>query len=477
MSRTLFLLLLGCGPNVTYTGQDGDTSADACGDDAAPGASPENPEVCDGLDDDCDGAIDEGVLGVYHPDADGDGFGDVLRGVEACSPPAGHTPDGSDCDDADPAIHPDAAEVCDARDNDCDGARDEGLTLTAWVDADGDGYGDTARPQWVCALDAGLSAVDGDCDDADPAVNPDAEEVCDGVDNDCDGQTDEAGRIWYADRDYDGYGDPASPVEGCDQPPGAVANADDCDDSSASTWPGADDSCDGVDSDCDGAVDEDHDVGWVLLTVHSDGVVYEVDTTTADMTPVSTLDLPQAAVSTSDVRDDGVAIIFNGLTGELMEMDACDGTTSAIGETGLASVGGIAFGAGGVLYGVSHREEALVQLDLRTGAGTIIGAGLGYDVGHAGMAWDCATDTLYVLDAAAGVVYPVDTTTGLPGPSVPLGFTFGSAGLEFDRATGLMWLSTGDDLYTLDPTTGVATFIGAFPEHHVNDLAFHPPCN
>ena len=107
-----------------------------------------------------------------------------------------------------------------------------------------------------------------DCDDDDPAVNPDAEEVCDGVDNDCDGDIDEDfedSHTWYADSDGDGFGDPQQRTLHCEQPSGWVADNTDCDDGDPAVYPGAEDSWyDDVDSDC--ARDDDHDAdldGWV----------------------------------------------------------------------------------------------------------------------------------------------------------------------------------------------------------------------
>ncbi len=106
-----------------------------------------------------------------------------------------------------------------------------------------------------------------DCDDDDPAVNPDAEEACDGVDNDCDGEIDEGfadSRTWYADGDGDGYGDPQQRARHCEQPSGWVADNTDCDDEDPTVHPGAEDAWyDGVDSDCDRADDHDADAdGW-----------------------------------------------------------------------------------------------------------------------------------------------------------------------------------------------------------------------
>ena len=117
-------------------------------------------------------------------------------------------------------------------------------TAAGPVDADGDGF-----------------SADEDCDDSDAAVNPDAEESCNGVDDDCDGAVDEAGApgesTWYVDGDGDGFGDPQRPVAGCEQPDSAVSDDTDCADDDPFVYPTAEDTCDGVDSDCDGVTDED----------------------------------------------------------------------------------------------------------------------------------------------------------------------------------------------------------------------------
>lgn len=73
-----------------------------------------------------------------------------------------------------------------------------------------------------------------DCDDTNAAVHPDADEVCDDLDNDCDGVVDpptaSGTQVWYADQDGDGLGDRQTVIRTCAQPPGFVANADDEDD-------------------------------------------------------------------------------------------------------------------------------------------------------------------------------------------------------------------------------------------------------
>ena len=102
---------------------------------------------------------------------------------------------------------------------------------------------------------------------------------CDNVDNDCDGDVDEGvTTTWYADNDFDGFGDANSPTEACSEPTGLVLIDGDCDDTTASVFPGAQDGCNAVDDDCDGTVDEDVKLGWSLVSIDTTtGYVYEID--------------------------------------------------------------------------------------------------------------------------------------------------------------------------------------------------------
>ncbi len=170
---------------------DGYAGADDC-DDTDANIHPGATEVCDGVDNDCDGDVDEGLTQTVYADVDGDGFGDDEVTEEACEPDSGQVGRGGDCDDNDASIHPEAPESCDGVDNDCDGEVDEDLGDTWYEDFDGDGYGAPGTGIVVC--DACLSGYvhdDNDCDDRDPSVSPGADEVCDGADNDCDGDVDE----------------------------------------------------------------------------------------------------------------------------------------------------------------------------------------------------------------------------------------------------------------------------------------------
>ena len=265
---------------------DGDGWTVALGDcdDANAAIHPGAAEVCDGLDNDCDGLVDDAdpdVVGAtWYMDADGDGFGDPLQSLQSCMAPPGYVSNGTDCDDNDPQIYPGAFDIpgdgidqdcdgfdgggdldgdgytvaqgdcddndaninpgevenCDFIDNNCNGTIDEGFENDWWFDVDADGYGDASHvlPDLVtCVPQTNMVDNNLDCDDDDPAINPDAFDAPgDGVDQDCDG-VDAA----LLDADGDGFD--------------AV---DDCDDTDGLVFPGASEICeDGIDQDCDGA--------------------------------------------------------------------------------------------------------------------------------------------------------------------------------------------------------------------------------
>jgi len=239
-------------PGVDPTSDAADTLI--CGDPCAP------DELCNGLDDDCDGAIDEEpVDGLsWWPDLDGDTWGDATATpISACSAPPGHVATAGDCDDADLSVHPGGTEVCDGEDDDCDGDVDEGAVdgVPWYPDSDDDSYGDgSAMPVVACTAPPGHVASSDDCDDGDPGIFPTAAELCDDIDQDCDGVADDglATSPWYADSDGDGYG--AGPaVLDCAAPAGHVASSGDCDDADPAIHPDATELCDGVDQDCDGS--------------------------------------------------------------------------------------------------------------------------------------------------------------------------------------------------------------------------------
>jgi hypothetical protein len=198
-----------------------------------------------------------------------------------------------ECDDTNPDVFPGAAEVCDGLDNDCDGLVDNGVedAATWYVDADGDGYGAPGTGEVSCDPPVGsYSTNDWDCDDSNAATSPASYEICDGLDNDCDGTPDDDAinaDTWYADVDNDGYGDPDASSTACDAPDGSVADDSDCDDSNGDVNPGESETWyDGTDSDCDGQSDYDQDGDGVDSDAHG-GV--DCDDTNADLWEVCAL--------------------------------------------------------------------------------------------------------------------------------------------------------------------------------------------
>ena len=259
-------------------------NGDDC-DDTNAATSPAAYEICDGIDNNCDGNTDDsGALNAitWYADTDADGYGDGASSVTACEAPSNHVTNDGDCDDTNAAANPGADEVCDGADNDCDGTADEASALdaTTWyTDSDSDSYGDASTAQVTCTAPSGTVMDDTDCNDGDGAVFPGASETCDGTDNDCDGVTDESdaadASTWYADLDSDGFGNASSTSQSCSQPSGHVADSTDCDDTSASTNPGGTEVCDFSDNDCDGTTDEDDaaDAATWYLDSDSDGLL------------------------------------------------------------------------------------------------------------------------------------------------------------------------------------------------------------
>ena len=215
------------GPFAESWNWDGDPVPEDQGDcdDRAQFIFPGAPEICDGLDNDCDQVVPSDET----TDADADGY------LEC-----------GDCDDSLACTFPGAPEICDGLDNDCDGLlpldENDGDT-DGWMSCNGDCDDTDGALNPVDADGDSFSSCTGDCDDGNPQMWPGNEEVCDGVDNDCDGSP--------MPEEVDVDGDGWAPCEG------------DCDDLNDKVAPDLDEVCDdGHDNDCDGEVDdEDGDCG------------------------------------------------------------------------------------------------------------------------------------------------------------------------------------------------------------------------
>lgn len=305
-----------------------------------------------------EGESTQEVFTLSATDADGDGYVSTATG-------------GSDCDDTDAERHPWAAELCNGQDDNCDGLRDEGLHVGeqcsavngcigintcgengrvvcfaevvqyAWADEDQDGYGDMSRGQVaVCTATLPsnrlpLSARHDDCDDSRASVHPGALELCNRLDDNCSGDTDEGFNVgtvctdtqtqcvglfecnasgqgtyckpsgspptWFPDDDLDSYGVSDGGIVSCARPDGGFASrSGDCDDGNPFIYTGAPELCDEQDNNCNSLVDEtgvcaNGAPGWAIQTVgdgtsdllavsvYGDGGVWVVGTNSARM--------------------------------------------------------------------------------------------------------------------------------------------------------------------------------------------------
>lgn len=149
-------------------------------------------------------------------------------------------------------------EDCNSIDDNCDGQIDEEVLNLYYSDDDFDGFGDVEL--FACDMPPAGSSIGGDCDDDNATVYPGADELCDGLDNNCNSTVDEGPvdqQTFFEDKDGDGYGDPSTNTLSCTAPSSSyTTDSSDCNDTDASIHPGQTEQCDGVDNNCDGAADE-----------------------------------------------------------------------------------------------------------------------------------------------------------------------------------------------------------------------------
>lgn len=255
-----------CQTDCTVFYQDADSDDYGNASNSVPACSAPEGFVVDGTDcDDGNSECHDGCQEFYH-DGDGDGYGDPSTYETACSAPSGYVSDNTDCDDDDGAHW--SSGPGDGCDDDCvdadadgygtncdlgDDCEDEDATeypgLMWYPDADGDGYGDGSATGSECARASSTDVLDNtDCDDAVSECGAGcypgnkSQDICDGYDNDCDGESDEQPElIWYHDADSDGYTNNSDTQAACDDPDGSSIDewvdrptTNDCDDNVAS---------------------------------------------------------------------------------------------------------------------------------------------------------------------------------------------------------------------------------------------------
>jgi len=217
---------------------------------------------------------------TYYYDGDDDGYGNDSVTMTAGCPPSGYVMVGGDCNDTNPDMFPGNPEVCDGYDNDCNGEVDDGLpTYTYYADSDGDTYGNPDSSYDTChsTPDSGYVTDNTDCNDSNPDINPGETEVCNGVDDNCDGNINEG-----FDSDSDTY-----TTCGYSTIDGSFTGID-CDDDNFNVNPGKTEACNGVDDNCDGRIDEGFDLdgdGYTLCGYNTTTGVFigvDCDETTYD---------------------------------------------------------------------------------------------------------------------------------------------------------------------------------------------------
>ncbi len=249
----------------------GQFSAPAGGDcnDDNPAINPGHAEICgNGVDDNCNGNLnDVGADGCipHYKDMDQDGYGVTGDSLCLCTGEGDYTAtaDG-DCNDKDAGINPGAVEICgNNKDDNCNGDQNEVNALgcsTFYADNDGDGWG-SGSAQCLCQAKGKFTTQkSGDCNDDNAMVNPERTEVCNGLDDNCNGLVDEEGAInclpYYFDSDSDGYGAGGSRCLCGPDGHWSAQQPGDCNEGNPNIHPGATEVCNNVDDDCSGAPDD-----------------------------------------------------------------------------------------------------------------------------------------------------------------------------------------------------------------------------
>ncbi len=430
-------------PGIVCGGDDCDDQDDS----VFPGAQ----EVCNGLDDDCNGEVDEDLETVtLYADNDNDRFGDPNNTIDACGPLNRYVDNFGDCDDTNRRINPDADEFCSGIDENCDGLIDYRAVdrRILNVDSDGDGFGNPDIFTRVCPGTPGYTTDGQDCNDQDADVSPSAEETCDGQDNDCDGETDNDPTdplLGYVDRDDDGFGDDMAPVVDCVLTDGVSAIAGDCDDNDASRNPGVQETCDGLDNDCDQDVDED----------------------VQDCLPDCSVPVAGLANTMSDLRTTtpnildttGPGIVGDGDFARALALgdvnnDGCDDIVVSATSSQPGDDRGMVYVFHGPILGALHTEDANATYwgDDASFGETLAVLPATDAPSRVAIGASAATDAaVFVFDADSGVFDVQDAALRISQPANPLAFStlLGSGDIDDDGVSDLLISEQTEDQATL----------------------------
>ncbi len=144
-------------------------------------------DICNNIDDNCNGLLDEdATVLIWYIDTDADGFGNNLIDSITCFELPGYVFDNTDCNDTNNLINPGASETCNTFDDNCNLTIDEDLTFTTYyIDADGDNYGNAEIDSLWCTVVTGYTPDSTDCDDTNPNIYPGADEILNELDDNC----------------------------------------------------------------------------------------------------------------------------------------------------------------------------------------------------------------------------------------------------------------------------------------------------
>ncbi len=262
-----------------------------------------------------------GNFQTYYRDVDGDNFGIATSTILACSQPDGYAATSTDCNDANAQIYPSAPELCNGIDDNCNGIIDEGCaTLTFYRDADSDSYGYAASSTQATSQPSGYVANSTDCNDANAQIHPGTQELCNGIDDNCNGVVDEGVKsTFYLDADGDNYGRLASTTLACSAPSDYVTNSTDCNDTAAAIHPGATETCNGIDDNCNGTIDEGCATSTYYRDADEDSYGNAASSTQATSQPNGYVTNSSDCNDSNDQIHPGATELCNGID------DNCDG--------------------------------------------------------------------------------------------------------------------------------------------------------